>query len=182
MSNEIIECTAIEGVPRELIAPGSKFVLENPNSSFATTLASFFENPVPTFLYDPNFEDELRKFLAKQKELDSLRHEYAKRLYSNFIVPWDNLDLNTDKTCDCELFKVYNRHNQLFKIPFYPYHDTSRVIRSDDFRSILILLSIPFSEWISKTNFFYIDLIEFLIYKKIEYTIDESHQFITFSP
>lgn len=182
MNNEIIECTAIEEVPTEIVDPGGNFSLENPNSSFATTLASFFENSVPTFLYDPSFEDELRKFLAKHQELDALRHEYLKRLYSPFIVKWNNLDLYKDKSCNYKIFNVFNRNTYLFRIQLYQYRHTNRIIRSDDFRSILILLSIPFSEWISKTNFFYIDLIEFLIYKKIEYKLDNSHTFITFYP
>ena len=178
MSNEIIACTAIEEAPRELIDPGSKFVLENPNSSFATTLASFFENSVPTFLYDPSFEDELRKFLAKHQELDALRHEYLKRLYSPFIVKWDNLDLNKDKKCTYRNYDIYLRSfssnskgQKRFIIELLRYRNQYRVIRSDDFRSILLLLSIPYSEWISKSNFYYVDLIEFLIYKNISYEI-----------
>lgn len=142
----------------------------NTGTTFPGKLAAFFDEPVKELIFNPDFEDELKALLARQKEFNNLRANYAEELYSKFIIPENQLEKDGDEFNSC-IYRIYVNDIHLTHMKFIGYQSTYRAISFSNYKLLLMALNFPYAEWINPhqgTNK-WIDLTAALLFHKIDY-------------
>lgn len=104
-------------------------------------------------LVDSTLADRIRQYIKYQEELDPLKKDMAKRVYSPFKVYEDsNISLS---------FEVHLNEIFIAEIPIYKANGLYRLININDFKFILIALHNPFAPWINEEG--QMDLMSYMI-------------------